>query len=116
MNLITSDTDSIILKLTSKDSLYTDFLKLNHYFDFSKYPLTHPLKISNKNYANQLDLLKNELNDTQQIVEIIGLKSKSYCFRTENSYRAVCKGFSRNFSKNLNFHNYKETLFNNGII
>ena len=50
------------------------------------------------------------------MVEIICLKSKSYCFRTENNYRAVCKGFSRNFSKNLNFHNYKETLFNDGVI
>ena len=70
VSLCFSDTDSFLLKVKC-NNLEREMKKLEHIFDFSKYPKQHPL--FDNSGANQLFYFKDELKGRASITHFIGL-------------------------------------------
>ena len=73
--LLMTDTDSFLMKITSKLSRTECMRMLEDVMDFSNYPPSHPL-FSEKR-AKELGYLKNEI-PVGRITSFVGLKSKTY--------------------------------------
>jgi hypothetical protein len=74
------------------------------------YPKDHPL-YSDKN-KKVIGKFKDELNGIK-ILEYIGLRSKMYSYRTENSVSKKLKGIKKAvLKKEISFEDYKNCLFN----
>ncbi|GBM66445.1 hypothetical protein AVEN_266971-1 [Araneus ventricosus] len=71
--LLFTDTDSLCYEIATED-LFKDFEDMKQYFDFSDYPLDHPL-FSLENKKKRIGFLKDELNG-QPCFEYVGLRSK----------------------------------------
>ncbi len=125
MNLCLTDTDSLILKIQSKD-VYKE-IKDNHIetqFDFSNYPKDHFLY--DPTTEAKIGLFKDEMAPSQ-LLEFVGLRSKMYsvlgdrrelCWHPPMKLldppvnKKVAKGVKRYIIKTLSHDNYKECLFN----
>jgi hypothetical protein len=76
-----------LYKYEIKNADFYEFMKNNpYYFDTSDYPKDHPL-YSDKN-KKVIGKFKDELNGIKTL-EGIGLRSKMYSYRTENSVSKV---------------------------
>ena len=71
--------------------------KLEHMFDFSKYPKQHPLFDDSR--ANQLFYFKDELKGRAAITHFIGLRPKCYSMKitdfldkNKTEEKKICKG------------------------
>lgn len=86
--LILTDTDSWLLAVPAESSDEVAE-KLKIVMDFSNYPPDH--RLFSSQYKNKPGYLKNELpND--EILEVVGVRSKTYAIRTKNSITSRCKG------------------------
>ena len=81
VSLCFSDTDSFLLKVKC-NNLEREMKKLEHMFDFSKYPKEHPLLDNSR--ANQLFYFKDELKGRMAITHFIGLRPKCYSMKITN--------------------------------
>ena len=104
VNLLLTDTDSIIFEVTCAN-FFEKFKKLP-LLDFSNFRKDHFL-YSDKN-RKALLFFKDE-NPNDYIKEFIGLRSKLYAIKTvKHESNIKCKGYSRNFRDTyLSFENYK---------
>jgi hypothetical protein len=115
------DTDSFIYKICKDDDFY-EFMRTHpHLFDTSNYPHpteenpdipTHPL-YSAKN-KKVLGKFKDELGG-ERLLEVIGLRSKMYTFRTETGRTMKkLKGIKKSVLKNdISFADYMTCLLQN---
>ena len=95
--LLMTDTDSLLYEIKT-NNLYSDIASYSYLFDFSNYPIDHPL-FSSANKAI-LGKFKDEAGG-KAISKFIGLRSKMYtyeiCDSSSSSTTTVCKakGFSK---------------------
>lgn len=117
IQLLYTDTDSLIYEIKTKD-IYNDLGKMpGNHFDFSNYPVNHPL-YSTKN-KKVPGLFKDE-SKGQQIIEFVGLRSKMYAFRLEEQKdknifeMKVAKGIKKTvIHQDLKFQHYFTCNFEN---
>ncbi|XP_023213631.1 uncharacterized protein LOC111616454 [Centruroides sculpturatus] len=109
VKLLYTDTDSLILEIYT-DDIYDDFKNnLPNIFDFSNYPLDHPL-YSEEN-KNELGFFKDEAKSFA-ISEFVGLKAKMYSISGERYEKKTAKGINKSVVKSTFHHElYKTTLF-----
>jgi hypothetical protein len=84
--LLMTDTDSFLLKLTTKFSQDECMAMLEDVMDFSNYPSEHPLHDSSR--AKELGYLKNEM-PTKTITSFVGLKSKTYAIKVDSQSEII---------------------------
>lgn len=113
--VLMSDTDSLLLCCKSKKVHGIDHLKkLEHIMDFSNLDPSH-INFSMNN-AGKLGYFKNE-TPLHEIVEQVGLKSKSYAFQKALlsdtsliSLNSKCKGIKKAFKDSFSFEQYKRCI------
>ena len=109
------DTDSFLLKVKC-NNLEREMKKLEHIFDFSKYPKQHPLFDDSR--ANQLFYFKDELKGGAAITHFIGLRPKWYSMKISDfldkdktDQKKICKGLKKSsIKKQLTYADYKKCL------
>lgn len=107
VSVLLSDTDSLMLKLPCPRSDLA-LEKISEHMDFSNYPEAHPLK--NDAVKNQTGYLKNECPGTE-IVEVIGVRSKTYALRTDNDEtHRRCKGVKTNTRDQIMLADYRKCV------
>ena len=105
-SVLLSDTDSWILALPTKNTCEA-MARLNHIMDFSNYDSHHPL--FDDSQKNQTGFLKNEMPN-EDILEVVGIRSKTYAIRTDRSVDSRCKGVKQAAKKKLTFEDYKKCV------
>ena len=115
VELIYTDTDSLIIKVET-DDIYKDMLEDKNLYDFSEYPKDHPnYDITNKKV---LGTFKDEMKSLI-ITEFIGLKPKMYSFNYINKDNIIVnknthKGVKESIS--LKHDEYKRSLYKEELI
>jgi len=113
MKLLFTDTDSIMAQVDSSNIVH-DFHKLKEHFDFSNYPIDHPLY--DPSCKNVTGLWKDETKGLCEITQFVGLKSKTYAFKTCDLSTAAfkekitSKGVNKGAKKQLHFQDYLKCL------
>lgn len=105
--VLMSDTDSFLLEVEA-ESVDGAVKKINSIMDYSNYPKDHefysPLK------AKALGYVKNE-SPTSDIIEFVGLKAKTYMFRTRDKTKHVrAKGVKRSHQSKIRFEEMKKCI------
>ena len=117
--VVASDTDSLILSITTKD-LYEDMKQIQNELDTSDYPRDHPLfSLVNKKVIGKF---KDELNG-KILYEIVYLRSKAYSYTLVDHTEELklieekkLKGIGKATIKNdLRFSDYKNCLYNSSV-
>ena len=69
-NLLCTDTDSLILEIKTED-VYKDMANDKYNYDFSNYPVNHPLYSNNNNNNNYTFILRSfhTINDQKRITK-----------------------------------------------
>jgi hypothetical protein len=106
--LLFTDTDSLTYEIKT-DDVYEDMKKDKHLYDFSDYPLNHPLyDVTNKKVIGKF---KDETS-SKIITEFVGLRAKMYSFKTDEKENKKANGIKKTVVKNeLRFDDYKRSLF-----
>lgn len=105
-----TDTDSLLISITSKMTRMEIMRKLKHIMDFSNYDASHPLYDDSR--RNALKYWKDE-TEGKDIAAFCGLASKSYCIKlADDSFSGKCKGVKRGYRKTLTFEQYKSCVVN----
>lgn len=107
--LLFTDTDSLAYHIQTED-LYQDFAAQMDKYDFSGYPVDHPL--FNNNNKKALGKFKDELDGTL-IQEFCGLRPKMYSLLSSKGEKKTAKGICRRVvAKKVRHAQYKECLLN----
>ena len=104
LNLLFTDTDSLIYEIKSKD-VYEEFFKYRHLFDISK----HQSIFFDITYKRVIGQTKDELKGIS-INKFIGLKSKMHCIVSDDD-----TGVSTAKGVNI-FNEHEDVLFNEILI
>ena len=104
LNLLFTDTDSLIYEIKSKD-VYEEFFKYRHLFDISK----HQSIFFDPTYKRVIGQTKDELKGIS-INKFIGLKSKMHCIVSDDD-----TGVSTAKGVNI-FNEHEDVLFNEILI
>lgn len=103
--MLYTDTDSLVLQLTT-DDLYADMAQQLHSYDTSNFPQDHPLHSQiNKKVVGKF---KDELGG-RLMTEFVALRSKMYCFDSEENGRRA-KGVKKTVTKRLTTNDYRQCL------
>jgi hypothetical protein len=110
INLIYTDTDSLIFNVITDDIYYDYKTKLSDIIDRSNFPPSHEA-YSTQN-AKKPGILKDETNG-DPIIEIVCIRAKVYAIRTKSGLvDKRCKGVKRYcVKKHINFEDFKRVLF-----
>lgn len=114
LRLCYMDTDSFLYSIQT-DDFYVDLKSsFKQYFDTSNYSENniHGITRANKKVPG---LFKDELGG-QNILEFVGLRSKLYCIKTENTEIKKAKGVKKHLTKELTFKHYNNVLRKDKII
>ena len=101
------DTDSFVLSVNTKD-IIKDLKNLEDIIDFSNLDKNNEL-FSNKN-EKVIGKVKIETPKNIWIDEFVCLRSKMYAFKCGGDSKNKLKGFSKSYSKNIKFEEYKKCL------
>lgn len=104
--ILVSDTDSYVLAVSSP-SVDAAITKLKSVMDTSNYPKDHPLYSGER--ARVPGLLKNESPD-HDLQCCVGVRSKVYALKSEQTFDSRCKGVKTNVRKKIPFEEFKETV------
>ena len=106
--LLFSDTDSLCYNIFTND-VYEDLKEDKDRFDFSEYPITHPLHdMTNKKVIGKM---KDETNSVP-VQEYVGLRPKLYSLIYGDTEKKAAKGVSKAVIKNKLRHElYRQCLF-----
>ena len=105
-SVLLSDTDSWVLALPSI-SIDEALQRMSNIMDFSNYPSEH--RLYNDSVRNKPGYLKNEL-PCEEILEVVGVRSKTYAIRTTKSMDSRCKGVKQAAKKNIPFEAFKKCV------
>lgn len=111
-SVLMSDTDSFLILTSCKDSNEV-VEKMSPIMDFSNYPINHSLH--NITRKNQLGFIKNEV-PSSEITAFVGLKAKTYAFKTKDSSSADeemhsrAKGVKKIYKKTIPFESYLDCI------
>lgn len=114
LSMCYTDTDSLIYHIETHD-FYEDLKEhFMNYFDTSNFS---PSNIYNIPLANKKvpGLFKDELGG-KIIHEFVGLRSKLYCVKTDESEIKRAKGIKRCCVRDLNVADYKNTLLTGDVV
>ncbi|XP_015795454.1 uncharacterized protein LOC107371803 [Tetranychus urticae] len=112
VQLVYSDTDSFLLEIKS-NNIITDMKQFNDIMDFGDLPNDHPLYSSEN--KKKIGCLKDEMSG-EVIHEVIAVKPKLYCIKSQSGEKKRAKGVQKNVVKNkINFEDYKNCLYNEKI-
>ena len=106
-SVVMSDTDSFLVAshLSSSDALLE---RIKHVVDFSNYPSSH--RLFDTANAKELGFPKNEVPGAE-ITAFVGLRSKSYAFKTSHHLLHVrSKGVRRPFRRDITFDSMAKCL------
>lgn len=105
-------TDSLTYHIETPD-LYADFADQTDYYDFSGYPVDHPLySVINKKVLGKF---KDELNSVP-IIEFCGLRPKMYSLLTMDGEKKTAKGVCKRVVKRSVLHeHYRDCLLNRSV-
>ena len=111
-SVVLTDTDSLCLRVVSEWTKDEVLDKLSDLMDYSNYEKSHRRYSTDR--ANRPKFWKDELKG-KTMLEVVGLSSKSYCYRTEDSggnlaTEARCKGVARGVRKKIPFEEYKKCV------
>jgi hypothetical protein len=111
-SVVLTDTDSLCLRVVSEWTKDEVLDKLSDLMDYSNYEKSHRRYSTDR--ANRPKFWKDELKG-KTMLEVVGLSSKSYCYRTEDSggnlaTEARCKGVARGVRKKIPFEEYKKCI------
>ena len=110
--LLFTDTDSLMYLFYTKDILKDISPDVETMFDTSNYPKEHPSGIKTGSNKKVIGMLKDECGG-KQIEEFVGLRSKLYSYKMEESEEKKCKGIKKNvIKKEITLQDYKDCLFN----
>jgi hypothetical protein len=102
-----SDTDSLLVMAPGK-SPDDVVCKLKDVFDCSNYDPSH--RLYDPSRKNVVGLLKNEVSQ-DVITEFVGLKAKTYAFKTAgNVLESKAKGVKKCYKKKIPFEQFKKCL------
>ena len=106
--LLFTDTDSLCYVIET-DDIYADMANNNQLYDFSGYPLNHPLyDVTNMKVVGKF---KDELNGVAAI-EFVGLRSKMYSIKYADKEKKTAKGVNKSVANTeLTHEMYKTSLF-----
>ena len=108
--LLMTDTDSLVYGIES-DDLSSELSIIKEHFDFSNYPIEHPLYDASRNA--QVGLLKDE-EGGKSIEEFVGLRAKCYAYSIGGESKSKAKGVSTSVVKSqLKLGIYKQVLDTN---
>lgn len=109
-----TDTDSFLYSIQTND-IYRDIKHhFEQYFDTSNYSDNNIYGIKKRN--NKVPgLFKDELGG-QLIAEFVGLRSKLYCIKTENTELKKAKGTKKSVVKKMCFKDYKTVLDDTSLV
>ena len=106
-SVLMSDTDSFLIA-TEGSSVGEVYRRLSPLMDFSNYPPDHPLHSMER--KNELGFIKNEVPG-DEIVEFVGLKAKTYAFKTKGqAFHSRAKGVKKVYKKKIGFEQYLACL------
>lgn len=114
VQLCYTDTDSFVYEIHTKD-FYSDLkYQFLQYFDTSNYDAKNDFMIPlmNKKIPG---LFKDEMGG-QHITHFVGLRSKLYSIKTDNKIIKKAKGVKSCVVRDLNDSDYKNILFEGGVI
>jgi hypothetical protein len=113
-----TDTDSFLFKVSDSKKFLENF---HAYMDYSNYDSGHPL--FNSTNKAKLGYFKDELCGKFTCTEFVGLRSKCYSMKLEDSTsqevkeKKVCKGVGRTAIKNrMHFEQFKNCLMKNEVV
>jgi hypothetical protein len=90
--LLFTDTDSLTYEIKT-DDIYDDMSRQKHFYDFSDYPINHPLyDVTNKKVIGKF---KDETS-SKIITEFVGLRAKMYSFKTDDKENKKANGIKKN--------------------
>lgn len=107
-SVLMSDTDSLLI-IAEASSSEEVVLKLESVMDFSNYPIDHPLYNSTR--KNKLGYIKNEVPGSE-IIAFVGLKSKTYAFKTRDKLHSRAKGVKKIYKESIPFQRYLDCVKN----
>ena len=112
VNLIYTDTDSLIISVET-DDIYKDMLENKNLYDFSEYPTDHPnYDITNKKIIGKFkDELKSKI-----ITEFVGLKPKMYSYNYIDNKNIANTNIHKGTSCLLKHEEYKRSLYKEKLI
>jgi hypothetical protein len=109
LNLLYSDTDSMIYEIKNVDFYEKIKPDINDWFDTSGYPIPNPYNYTHIN-KKVLGKMKDEL-DGVIILEFVGLRSKLYAVRPDGiKEKKVAKGVTKAALRSVSFEDYIECL------
>ena len=107
VKLLFTDTDSLCYEIET-DDIYEDMQADSHLYDFSDYPITHPLH-SNTN-KKVLGKMKDETVGMPP-EEFVGLKSKMYSLLCEEHDKKTAKGVKKStLKRDITHQSYLQCL------
>jgi hypothetical protein len=106
LRILYSDTDSFLYHIFTKD-LYSEFQTMGDIFDFSNYPPNHFLH--SERHKREHGYMKEE-NASIPITEFIGLRSKTYFYKTDYKNHNTGKGIAYSALQTLKRKHYLKTL------
>lgn len=110
IQLLYTDTDSFLMQIFT-DDIFQDMKDMHNHLDCSDYPKDHFLFSEKNKKVN--GKFKDE-SKSKQISEFIGLKSKLYHIKYEESSKSAAKGIKKNVIKSdLTYDMFYDTLFKN---
>ena len=111
--LLFTDTDSLCYLITTDDA-YRDFYHDRELFDNSDYAK------SSKFFFDENKKVIGKFKDEtarKPIIEFVGIKSKTYSYKTETKNNKTAKGIKKNIIKrDIDHSDYQNTLFGSGIM
>lgn len=106
VKLLFTDTDSLTMEITT-DDVYADLKMNGDLYDFSEYPVDHPLY--NPDNAAKLGKFKDEAKG-KIIEEFVGLRAKCYSMIIDGDRKMAAKGTPKAAAKLLTHETYKKVL------
>ena len=104
LRLLFTDTDSFFISIPFSKNPHK---KIKRILDTSNFSKTNPLFSSNR--KSKLGYFKSETGD-DKITHFLGIRSKTYAFKTVRGEQKKCKGIAKRFAKKISFSAYEKCI------
>ena len=112
IQLIYSDTDSLLVEIKSND-IVNDMKHFDNIMDFGDLPRDHPLYSPTN--SKKIGCLKDEMAG-DSILEVVAIKPKLYAIKSVKGEKKRAKGIQKVVCNNqLSFEDYKKSLYEESV-